>query len=55
MENQLPANITTPSTSNVKFQVEGSEDGQGYLSPNGGDSRYGLVLISEWWGLNKSI
>jgi len=38
---------------NLKFKVENSEDGVGYLSKN--ESKIGLVLISEWWGLNKSI
>jgi hypothetical protein len=46
---ELSENITTPSTHNVTFPVENNTDGQGYLSPNGGDSKKGLVLISEWY------
>jgi carboxymethylenebutenolidase len=38
---------------NVTYKVEGKEDCQGYYIKN--DSQYGLVVISEWWGLNKSI
>jgi carboxymethylenebutenolidase len=51
----LPENITSVGDKNVTFQVEGREDGQGYLSGDNTDSEYGIVLIQEWWGLNKSI
>jgi carboxymethylenebutenolidase len=29
--------------------------GQGYLATNGHESKLGLVLLSEWWGLNVNI
>lgn len=38
---------------NITYPVEGNSDCQGYLVKN--DSKWGLVVISEWWGLNKSI
>ena len=38
---------------NVTYKVEGAEDCQGYYIKS--DSEIGLVVISEWWGLNKSI
>lgn len=48
-------NITTEGEVNAYFKVTGREDGQGYLSKENTDSELGLVLIQEWWGLNKSI
>ena len=51
----LSTNITTAGERNVTFKVQDLEDGQGYLSPENTDSEFGLVLIQEWWGLNKSI
>lgn len=53
--NTLPENITSIGEKNVTFKVEGREDGHGYLSSENVDSEYGIVLIQEWWGLNKSI
>ena len=38
---------------NVTFKVEDNSDGQGYYIGN--ESKIGLVVISEWWGHNKSI
>lgn len=40
---------------NVTFPVVGKEAGQGYLSTKGKNSEYGIVVLQEWWGLNKSI
>jgi carboxymethylenebutenolidase len=53
--NSLSAEITTGNDRNVTFPVKDLEDCQGYLSPENDNSEYGLVLIQEWWGLNKSI
>lgn len=40
-------------TRNVTFKVEGAEDGQGYHTPT--NSLFGIVVVSEWWGLNQSM
>lgn len=53
--NTISENITSPGTKNVTYPVQNREDGHGYLSPENSDSEYGIVLIQEWWGLNKSI
>jgi len=50
----ISENITTNGITNVTFKVEGREDCNGYLS-DVFKSDHGLVLIQEWWGLNKSI
>mgnify|MGYP002147947028 CR=1 FL=1 len=50
--NNLSSNLTEGCEKNVTFKVEGNEDCHGYLT---GNSEWGLVLIQEWWGLNKSI
>jgi carboxymethylenebutenolidase len=50
--NNLSTNLTEGCERNVTFKVEGNEDCHGYLT---GSSEWGLVLIQEWWGLNKSI
>jgi carboxymethylenebutenolidase len=51
----LSENIITVGNSNVTFKVEGREDCPGYLSPHGFNIKHGIVLIQEWWGMNKSI
>jgi carboxymethylenebutenolidase len=51
----LPVDITAHGQRNFTFKVEGKEDGTGYLASAGRDSENALVLIQEWWGLNKSI
>jgi carboxymethylenebutenolidase len=53
--NSLSPEVTTGGDKNVTFPVKGLEDCQGYLSKDNETSEYGLVLIQEWWGLNKSI
>jgi carboxymethylenebutenolidase len=53
MEN-ISEDITTNGQTNVTFSVEGREECKGYLSDIF-HSDHGLVLIQEWWGLNKSI
>ena len=51
----LSTNITTEGLRNCTFPVPNQEDGQGYLSTVNTDSDCGIVLIQEWWGMNKSI
>lgn len=51
----LPENIITEGEKNVTYKVEGREEGHAYLSDEGKSNEVGLVLIQEWWGLNKSI
>lgn len=51
----LPENIVTIGEKNVTFKVDGRDDCHGYLSQQNTNSEYGVVLIQEWWGLNKSI
>jgi len=55
MVEQLPSDITAHGERNFTFKVDGREDGQGYLAQAGRDSENAIVLIQEWWGLNKSI
>lgn len=55
MDLPIPADIIAPGERNFTFKVEGREDGQAYFSPIGRDSKYALVFLQEWWGLNKSI
>ena len=55
MVEQLPADITAHGQRNFAFKVEGREDGQGYLAEAGRDSQNAIILLQEWWGLNKSI
>ena len=51
----LAPELVTPGERNFFFPVEGKEDGQGYLSTHNRDSKHAVILIQEWWGLNKSI
>lgn len=51
----LSPNLTTSADRNLIFPLEKGEPSQAYLSPLNIDSKIGLVLIQEWWGLNKSI
>jgi carboxymethylenebutenolidase len=51
----LATNITTDGERNATFKVDGREDGMGYLSPENKTSTRGIVLIQEWWGMNKNI
>lgn len=55
MVDTIPAEITTQGTRNFTFKVEGREDGQAYFAEKGRDSKNAVILIQEWWGLNKSI
>ena len=45
--------LVTVGEKNTTFKVDGKEDGQAYLSPFNKDEKFGLVLLQEWWGLNK--
>jgi len=51
----LSSNITTEGLRNCTFPVPNQEEGQGYLSSENTTSEHGIVLIQEWWGMNKSI
>jgi len=51
----LSTNITTEGLRNCNFPVANQEAGEGYLSPECSESQNGIVLIQEWWGMNKSI
>lgn len=51
----LSSNLTTAADRNITYPLLKGLDGQGYLSPTNSNSQIGLVLIQEWWGLNKSI
>jgi len=55
MVEQLPADITAHGQRNFTFKVEGREDGQGYLAEAGRYAQNAIILLQEWWGLNKSI
>ena len=55
MVEALPVEIVTTGERNYSFPVEGKEDGQGYFAPAGRESKHAIILIQEWWGLNKSI
>lgn len=51
----LSPEITTSGEKNVSFPVNGREEGSGYYSSKNQTSEFGVVVIQEWWGLNKSI
>ena len=51
----LAENITTIGEHNVQFPVDGYEDGTGYLTSPPKKDGYGLVMIQEVWGMNKSL
>jgi carboxymethylenebutenolidase len=51
----LSPNLTTTADRNLTFQLEKGDPAQAYLSPINNEAKVGLVLIQEWWGLNKSI
>lgn len=55
MDQSLPADIVAHGQRNFTFKVEGREDGQAYFAEAGRDSKNAVVLIQEWWGLNKAI
>lgn len=55
MVDALPVEITTHGIRNYTFKVEGKEDGQGYFAEAGRTSEHAIILLQEWWGLNKSI
>ncbi|CAD8123654.1 unnamed protein product [Paramecium sonneborni] len=45
--------LHTPAKKNCTFKVDGRQDGEGYLNKN--DSKFGVIVIQEWWGLNESM
>jgi len=51
----LSPEITTTGEKNVTYPVAGRDDGAGYYSNKNTTSEWGIVVIQEWWGLNKSI
>ena len=51
----ISENITTEGLRNVSYPVAGYEDGEGYLTSEPKEGSLGLVLIQEWWGMNKNI
>jgi len=51
----LSENITSVGTSNVTYPIPGQDDGQGYLTGPVTPGSIGIVMIQEWWGMNKSI
>eukprot|EP01118_Nematostelium_gracile_P001909 TRINITY_DN11973_c0_g1_i2.p1 TRINITY_DN11973_c0_g1~~TRINITY_DN11973_c0_g1_i2.p1 ORF type:complete len:245 (+),score=84.66 TRINITY_DN11973_c0_g1_i2:22-735(+) len=48
-------NVTTHAEPNVEFETPQGSKCPGYISSNSKDSTIGLVVIQEWWGLNKNI
>lgn len=55
MEPQLSPNLFASGDCNVTFPLSLGPDASGYHSAISQDSKTGVVLIQEWWGLNKSI
>ena len=55
MQNQLPEPLITSGDRNVVYPLSLGSDASGYHSPINQDSKMGLILIQEWWGLNKAI
>ena len=47
--------LITAGTRNFSFKVEGKEDGVAYFAEEGRDSANAVILLQEWWGLNKAI
>ncbi|KRX04353.1 hypothetical protein PPERSA_03593 [Pseudocohnilembus persalinus] len=54
MDTKLDPRIITRKV-NTEFPVKGSEKCPAYISTLSSDSKIGLVLVHEWWGLNESI
>jgi len=55
MQQTLSENITKPGERNVTYPIKGQEDGQGYITSEPKEGSIGIVMIQEWWGMNKSI
>jgi hypothetical protein len=51
MEDHNQQRLHIHGNTNVTFDVQGREQGQGYYT-NQKEFKYGLVLLQEWWGLN---
>ena len=54
-QSDFGGNIFLKGGNNVTFKVEGRDDGMGYLSPENKDSTVGLIVLQEWWGVNKTM
>ena len=52
---ELPKELVTHGIRNYTFKVKGKEDGQAYFSESGRQSENAIILLQEWWGLNKAI
>lgn len=55
MDQTLSENLTKAGEHNVKYSIKGQEDGQGYITSEPKEGSIGIVMIQEWWGMNKSI
>jgi carboxymethylenebutenolidase len=51
----ISSKVITRVIPNVNFPVSESPDGIGYLSNKVQDSKMGVIVIQEWWGLNLQI
>ena len=55
MQPQISPNLITAGDRNVTYPLAKGPEGSGYQSPISKDSKLGIVIIQEWWGLNKAI
>jgi carboxymethylenebutenolidase len=53
MDQKISDNITQSHEANISFEVAGKESCPAYIAGQG--NKLGLVVIQEWWGMNKSI
>jgi len=51
----LSDNFTSVGEKNITYPIPGQDDVQGYLTSPPQEGSTGLVMIQEWWGMNKSI
>jgi len=55
MQEDIPAPLITQGDRNVTYPIPVGPEASGYHSPLFKDSNMGLIVIQEWWGLNKAI
>ena len=55
VEEEVPKDLITAGERNFTFKVEGKEDGVGYFATAGRDAQNAVIVIQEWWGLNKHL
>lgn len=55
MQTEIPANLITSGEHNITYPLAVGPEASGYHSSISKNSKLGLIVIQEWWGLNKAI